>query len=114
MSTMIFSDYAKYVNGTLTTCDIEKKNIENSKKFVKNNKEFVNFIVDDSQLKQGLYSPGMHIPIIGSSAIYKEKPDVMLILAWNFSKSIIKDHREYLRRGGTFVVPLPKVEIFQL
>ena len=25
MSTMIFSDYAKYVNGTLTTCDIEKK-----------------------------------------------------------------------------------------
>ena len=48
MSTMIFSDYAKYVNGTLTTCDIEKKNIENSKKFVKNNKEFVNFIVDDS------------------------------------------------------------------
>jgi len=48
MSTMIFSDYARYVNGTLTTCDIEKKNIENSKKFVKNNKEFVNFIVDDS------------------------------------------------------------------
>jgi len=48
MSTMIFSDYARYVNGTLTTCDIEKKNIKNAKKFVKNNKEFVNFIVDDS------------------------------------------------------------------
>jgi len=48
MSTMIFSDYARYVNGTLTTCDIEKKNIKNAKKFVKNNKKFVNFIVDDS------------------------------------------------------------------
>ncbi len=48
MSTMIFSDYAKYVKGTLTTCDIEKRNIKNAKKFVKKNKEFVNFIVGDS------------------------------------------------------------------
>ena len=48
MSTMIFSDYAKHVNGKLTTCDIEKKNIINAKKFVKNNLDFVDFIVDDS------------------------------------------------------------------
>ena len=48
MSTMIFSDYAKHVNGKLTTCDIEKKNIKNAKKFVKNNHDFVDFIVDDS------------------------------------------------------------------
>ena len=48
MSTMIFSDYARYVKGELTTCDIEEKNIKNAKKFVKNNKEFVNFIIDDS------------------------------------------------------------------
>ena len=25
MSTMIFSDYARFMNGNLTTCDIEKK-----------------------------------------------------------------------------------------
>ena len=48
MSTMIFSDYAKYINGSLTTCDIEEKNIRNAKKFVANNKEYVDFIVDDS------------------------------------------------------------------
>ena len=48
MSTMIFSDYARYVKGELTTCDIEKKNIENAKKFVKNNQEFVKFAIDDS------------------------------------------------------------------
>ena len=45
---MIFSDYAKHVNGKLTTCDIEKKNIKSAKKFVKNNRDFVDFIVDDS------------------------------------------------------------------
>ena len=49
MSTMIFSDYVKYVNGFLTSCDIEKRNIENAKKFIdKSNRDFVNFVLDDS------------------------------------------------------------------
>ena len=48
MSTMIFSDYVKYMNGTLTTCDIEEKNIKNAKKFVKKNKDFVEFVINDS------------------------------------------------------------------
>jgi hypothetical protein len=48
MSTMIFSEYVKYVDGSLTTCDIEKENIKNAIKFVKEGKEHVNFIVDDS------------------------------------------------------------------
>ena len=74
--------------------------------------DILDFIVDDSPLKQGLYSPGMHIPILSSSAIYNRKPDVILILAWNFANSIIDQHAEYLSRGGNFIVPLPKVEIF--
>ena len=37
MSTMIFSDYTKYVSGHLFTCDIESKNINNAKKFCKKN-----------------------------------------------------------------------------
>ena len=48
MSTMIFSDYAKFVNGKLISCDIEKKNISNAKKFVKENSGFVEFVLDDS------------------------------------------------------------------
>ena len=48
MSTMIFSDYVKYVNGFLTTCDINQKNIDNAKKFTKKNNDFINFVVSDS------------------------------------------------------------------
>ncbi len=48
MSTLIFSDYARYVNGMLTSCDIDSKNIENAKKFSRKNKEFINFVVEDS------------------------------------------------------------------
>ena len=48
MSTMIFSDYVKYVNGELYSCDTSLKNIKNAKKFTKMNKEFITFIEDDS------------------------------------------------------------------
>tara|TARA_B100000965_G_scaffold265266_1_gene224055 strand:+ start:506 stop:1072 length:567 start_codon:yes stop_codon:yes gene_type:complete len=48
MSTMIFSDYVKFVRGQLYSCDIQKKNIENAKKFTKKNESFIEFIQDDS------------------------------------------------------------------
>ena len=48
MSTMIFSDYAKHVNGQLFSCDINSKNIKNAKKFTTNNHKFITFIQDDS------------------------------------------------------------------
>jgi len=48
MSTMIFSDYAKYVNGELHSCDISQANVLNAKKFVKKNKLFTNFYTEDS------------------------------------------------------------------
>ena len=48
MSTMIFSDYAKFINGKLISCDIEKKNIYNAKKFIKDNSSFVEFVLEDS------------------------------------------------------------------
>lgn len=48
MSTLIFSDYAKYIKGTLISCDINGKNVENAKKFTKRNEKFIKFVVDDS------------------------------------------------------------------
>ena len=48
MSTLIFSDYAKHMNGKLSSCDINEKNVLNAKKFAKKNKDFINFFVEDS------------------------------------------------------------------
>tara|TARA_B100001057_G_scaffold486737_1_gene568365 strand:+ start:3130 stop:3696 length:567 start_codon:yes stop_codon:yes gene_type:complete len=48
MSTVMFAEYAKFVNGKLHTCDISEKNIYNAKKFTKNLTNFINFYVDDS------------------------------------------------------------------
>ena len=74
--------------------------------------EIVDFIVDDSPLKQGLYSPGLHIPVLPSQAIYDRKPDYVVILAWNFAASIMDKHAAHRQSGGHFVVPLPTVEVF--
>lgn len=73
--------------------------------------DVLEFIVDDSPLKQGLYSPGMHIPVLPGSAIEERKPDVLVVLAWNFADAIVAKSAGFLRRGGKFVVPLPEVRV---
>lgn len=75
--------------------------------------DVIDFIVDDSPLKQGLFSPGMHIPVLPSEAIYSKKPDAVVILAWNFAEPIMRNHSRYLEQGGRFIVPLPKIEVFE-
>ena len=73
--------------------------------------DILDFIVDDSPLKQGLYSPGLHIPVVPSSSIKTLKPDYLLILAWNFADSIIKKNKEFSNSGGKFIIPLPNLEV---
>ena len=69
------------------------------------------FIVDDSPWKQGLYSPGLHVPIMSAQAIAERKPDVLLILAWNFAEPIMAKHQGFRDGGGRFIVPLPEVRV---
>jgi hypothetical protein len=73
--------------------------------------EFVDFIVDDSPLKQGLYSPGFHIPVVPSTEINKRNPDYLVILAWNFAEPIIAKHADFRRKGGCFIIPVPTVRV---
>jgi SAM-dependent methyltransferase len=74
--------------------------------------DIIDFIVDDSPLKQNLYSPGMHIPVLPSAALYEQNPDAVVILAWNFAESIMENHAAYMEAGGTFIVPLPTARQF--
>ena len=74
----------------------------------------LDFIVDDNPLKQELFSPGLHIPVLSSEVLYKKMPDFVLILAWNFAASIIANHKNYLNQGGKFIIPLPRMEIIEL
>ena len=70
----------------------------------------IDYIVDDSELKQDMYTPGYCIPIFKTDRLYTDKPDYVLILAWNFSESIIERHQQFLRSGGHFITPLPTIK----
>jgi len=71
----------------------------------------LDFIVDDNPLKQGLFTPITHIPVLSADALYKMKPDYVLILAWNFAEPIMQTHKKYSEQVGQFILPMPNPEI---
>ena len=72
----------------------------------------VNFIVDKNQTKQGMYSPGSKIPIVGEKAIVEKRPDIIIIFPWNI-KTEIEEQLSYVREWGCkFVVAVPQLSIF--
>ncbi len=66
------------------------------------------YLADRNELKQGLYTPKMHIPVVSPDVIMQDRPDYLLILAWNFADEIIKQQDDYRRQGGKFILPIPK------
>src|SRR4051794_16973643 len=65
------------------------------------------FIVDDNSLKQGLFSPGAHIPVLPPHELAVRKPDIVVILAWIYAEPIATRNAEFVRNGGTILTPLP-------
>ncbi len=74
--------------------------------------DFIEYTVDRSPHKQGLFLPGTHIPIVEPEAIRKTKPDYLLILPWNLKDEIMQQMACIREWGGAFVVPIPKVMVY--
>jgi SAM-dependent methyltransferase len=73
--------------------------------------ETLDFLVDRNPLKQGLYSPGKKIPVVPAERIAEERPDYLLILAWNFADEIMRQQEEFRRAGGKFILPIPEPRV---
>lgn len=73
--------------------------------------EIISYVVDSTPYKQGLYTPGTHIPIYAESNINENIPDFIFILAWNFKEEIIKKNSTYQKHGGKFIVAIPELQI---
>jgi hypothetical protein len=74
--------------------------------------DFIDYTVDRSPHKQGLFLPGTQIPIYGPDKIDKTKPDFVLILPWNLRDEIMTQMANVRSWGGKFVVPIPEVRVF--
>jgi hypothetical protein len=71
----------------------------------------IDFVADRSTHKQGLFTPGAHLPILPVEALLERQPDDTILLAWNFAEEILAQQADYRQRGGRFIVPVPRVEI---
>jgi len=71
-------------------------------------KEWIHSIVDDTPDKQGKFTTDSNIPIVDFSHFEKEKPDFILLLAWNFESELREKTKHII---ANYIVPIPDVRI---
>jgi hypothetical protein len=69
------------------------------------------YVFDENTLKQNRFTPHFHVPVLAPGEIDKRKPDYILILAWRYADPIVTKNSKYLKDGGKFIIPLPKLRI---
>ena len=73
--------------------------------------DYLEYTVDRSPHKQGLYLPGSRLPIFAPEQITLTRPDYVLILPWNLRDEIMQQMSAVRSWGGRFIVPVPDVQI---
>lgn len=73
--------------------------------------DLLDYTVDLSPHKQGMFLPGVHIPIFHPDKIAETRPDYLLILPWNIKEEIMGQMNHIRSWGGKFIVPIPRVEV---
>jgi hypothetical protein len=74
-------------------------------------RETLDFVADRSTVKQGMYTPGTHLPIREPRALLEEMPSEVLLLTWNFADEILEQQKAYRERGGRFIIPVPEPRV---
>lgn len=69
---------------------------------------YLDCLVEKNVLRRGLYSPGMHIPVVIEDEL-SDVPDVYYVLAWNFKKEILANNQALIDRGVEFYFPVDPI-----
>jgi len=81
--------------------------------FCKFNSKIIEYIIDESHERQGRFIPGMHIPIVSPSELRNGNPDYALLFAYNYFDEVMEKEKDFIKRGGRFIVPLPYPKIIE-
>lgn len=70
--------------------------------------ETLEYAVDINPHKHGRYTAGSRLLVRPAETLLEDRPDVALLLAWNFEPAVLSAQAEYRERGGRFLVPIPE------
>lgn len=73
--------------------------------------DLLTYVVDRSTVKQGMFTPGTHLPILAPEKLLSDLPPYTLLLVWNFAEEVMAQQSAYRERGGKFILPIPEVKI---
>lgn len=73
--------------------------------------ELIEYISDTTPIKQGKYSPGMHIPVRPYEEFTADPPDYAVLFAWNHAAEIRSKERAFEAAGGRWIVHVPQVQV---
>lgn len=75
--------------------------------------DVIEYIADRNELKQGRYTPQTRIPVVEPARLLLDRPDYVVLFAWNFADEVLAQQAEYRRRGGRFIIPIPDVSVVE-
>jgi len=77
------------------------------------NSKKIPYAAERSPEKWGRYTIGTGIKIISEDQARDLKPDYFFITPWGFVNEFIKRERNWLKKGGSFILPFPKFKIIK-
>ncbi|PKL49860.1 MAG: SAM-dependent methyltransferase [Planctomycetes bacterium HGW-Planctomycetes-1] len=73
--------------------------------------DLIEFISDTTPIKQGKFSPGMHIPVRAYEEFMAKYPDYAVLLAWNHGEEIMDKEKQFKAAGGKWIIFVPEVKV---
>jgi len=67
----------------------------------------IKYVVEDSPLKQGRFTPGTHIPIVEPTYLERRPPDTLVVFAWNYFDEISRKTSRLHAQGMKYAIPIP-------
>ncbi|MCW1891755.1 MAG: class I SAM-dependent methyltransferase [Candidatus Uhrbacteria bacterium] len=67
--------------------------------------DMLDFVMDELPSKEGLFTPGTHIPLASKAYAEEHRPTSYLLLVWNYLPLVLAKEQAFLAAGGKFILP---------
>jgi len=74
--------------------------------------KLIDYITDTTPIKQGKFTPGMHIPVVKHEEFLRNPPDYAVLFAWNHADEIMEKERDFMNKGGKWIMHIPEIRVF--